>query len=401
MISKDIGLLGKADLEELVQEQVPEGRTIDYKLTLPTSTDDGKKEFLADISSFANASGGDLIYGILESRTSDNKPTGLPQEVKGLGSINQDSELLRLESMIRDGIAPRIEGIRLRFIEGFSDGAALLIRVPRSWRSPHLVSYKGGSRFFSRTSAGKYQLDVTEIRSAFIHSEGIADRVKNFRDSRIARIRAGEATLPMPQGPRTVLHLIPLGNPSETTLIDSGMLEQNKLSFGPIYSSAWSTRFNLDGLLLYAPSRPNEPTRTYLQLYRTGAIEAVSSDLVSFDIDDKEKTIASFTFEDVIISSTQSYVTGLQALRVAMPIAVMLTLTGVRDFTMGVDKSKWAPFFRTHKIDRDILFLPDVLIEDYRANIAEALKPVFDALWQSAGWPSSHYYDKDGHRISQ
>jgi predicted HTH transcriptional regulator len=32
-------------------------------MKLPDLTDDAKKEFLADISSFANASGGDIIYG--------------------------------------------------------------------------------------------------------------------------------------------------------------------------------------------------------------------------------------------------------------------------------------------------------------------------------------------------
>ena len=30
-----------------------------------------------------------------------------------------------------------------------------------------MVTYKGTSRFFARNSAGKYQLDVQEIRAAF------------------------------------------------------------------------------------------------------------------------------------------------------------------------------------------------------------------------------------------
>ena len=41
-----------------------EGRTLDYKRTLPGSTDEEKREFLADVSSFANAAGGDIVYGI-------------------------------------------------------------------------------------------------------------------------------------------------------------------------------------------------------------------------------------------------------------------------------------------------------------------------------------------------
>ena len=43
----------------------------------------------------------------------------------------------------------------------------VLVRIPRSWVSPHMVTHKGTSRFFARNSAGKYQLDVSELRTAF------------------------------------------------------------------------------------------------------------------------------------------------------------------------------------------------------------------------------------------
>jgi len=39
---------------------------LDYKRDVPGESDQDKKEFLADISSFANATGGDLIYGVDE-----------------------------------------------------------------------------------------------------------------------------------------------------------------------------------------------------------------------------------------------------------------------------------------------------------------------------------------------
>ena len=41
-----------------------------YKQKFPTNSDVDRKEFLADISSFANASGGDLVFGITEENGS-------------------------------------------------------------------------------------------------------------------------------------------------------------------------------------------------------------------------------------------------------------------------------------------------------------------------------------------
>ena len=51
-----------ADLQALIENEVAESRTIEYKQSLPGNSRDDRKEFLADVSSFANASGGHLIY---------------------------------------------------------------------------------------------------------------------------------------------------------------------------------------------------------------------------------------------------------------------------------------------------------------------------------------------------
>ncbi len=53
-----------AALARLVADRVPEGRHLEYKETLPGDSERDKREFLADISAFANSAGGDLIYGV-------------------------------------------------------------------------------------------------------------------------------------------------------------------------------------------------------------------------------------------------------------------------------------------------------------------------------------------------
>jgi hypothetical protein len=44
-------------------------------------------------------------------------------------------------------------------------------------------------------------------------------------------------------------------------------------------------------------------------------------------------------------------------------------------------------------IDRDTLMLPEVLIEEYGAEIGKLLRPSFDALWQACGLEKSLNYD--------
>lgn len=57
MINKHLDKIDLNDLEQLRSNAVLEGKTIEYKKLLPTNSDADRKEFLADISSFANASG--------------------------------------------------------------------------------------------------------------------------------------------------------------------------------------------------------------------------------------------------------------------------------------------------------------------------------------------------------
>jgi len=153
-LEKSFEELNEADLLSLVKDQVPEKRAIEYKRELPSDTYEGKKEFLADISSLVNASGGHLIFGVQEE-------SGLPIAVVGVPCDDPDRERLRLENIIRDGIEPRLQGILVRGIRLASGTYAFVLRVPRSWSKPHVVNYKGHWRFYSRNSAGKYLSLIT------------------------------------------------------------------------------------------------------------------------------------------------------------------------------------------------------------------------------------------------
>src|SRR5260370_6883015 len=204
-INNALHSIKESDLQALIDNQVSEHRTIEYKEVLPGNADGDKKEFLADVSSFANASGGDLIYGIREQ-------SGVPIELTGLELSDVDAEILRLESCILNGITPRL----FRIVEthhvalSWKNRYAIIIRIRESWTAPHMVTFKNDSKFFTRDSRGKHQLNVSELRSAFLLSETAAERIRNFRTERLGKIVAGEGAIPLNEhAPKLVLHIVP------------------------------------------------------------------------------------------------------------------------------------------------------------------------------------------------
>ena len=179
VINKQLENISEADLQSLIDEEKIEKKVLDYKSELPGNSDSDKKDFLANVSSFANAVGGDLIYGVIEDRK-----TGKPEKLEGIEIINVDQEILRLDQIIRNGIEPNIpsSSINIREIQLKNSKYVLIIRINRSWISPHRISFRSWDRFYSRSTNGKYPLDVQELKSAFILSESIGDKIKQFRN---------------------------------------------------------------------------------------------------------------------------------------------------------------------------------------------------------------------------
>jgi hypothetical protein len=56
MIYQAIEKIAEQDLLDLIEAKRAEGAQLDYKRELPGASDADKKEFLSDVSSFANAS---------------------------------------------------------------------------------------------------------------------------------------------------------------------------------------------------------------------------------------------------------------------------------------------------------------------------------------------------------
>jgi len=378
---KQLEDITEADLEALVEGQVSETKTIEYKQALPARSDSAKKEFLADVSSLANAGGGHLVYGIREEE-------GVPQEICGLEVTNVDAETLRLESMMRDGIDPRIPATKVSHVPMASDKVAIVIEIPRSWAGPHRVIFSGHDKFYSRNSAGKYPLDVDELRAAFLLSETAAKRIRNFRAERLAKIVADETPVPVRDNPKVVLHLVPLGASQSTTGVDISVAQDSEF-FRPLFGSITIRRYNFDGLL----ASYNRPADSYLQLFRNGALEMVDALVMKSE----DRSIPSRTFEEELVKGMGRYLSLEKQLGMEPPLFVLLTLLGVHGYDMGVMRGfPRTPQEEERTIDRDILNISEILVEDLDTDVPKLMKPAFDAVWNAAGWSGSRYYDAGG-----
>ena len=384
MIIKNIAEVTEQDLQDLVDNSVLESKTLEYKQSLTVIKDLEKKEFLADVSSFANASGGDLIYGISQDRN-----TGAPKSLDGLSIPNIDQEITRLENIIRDGIRPRIPSITQTPITlSNTNNIALIIRVPRSWNKPHRVVFKNDGKFHARNSNGKYLLDVGELRIMFNLSETLAEKIRNFREGRISTIVANEGPVPLVDNPKILLHLIPLDSftPGQRCNLDNA--RNLAMRMRPMHVSGYDYRYNLDGFLTYS-YREDAGSHSYVQLFRNGIIEAVDGATIG-----PQKSLPSVAFVNQLTESLEAYLDLMSSLAVETPIFLFLSLLDVRGCVMAVG----GPFRERNAIDRDMLLLPEVIIENYDMPVDDILRPCFDSIWNACGFPRCPNYDETGKR---
>ena len=383
-LHKQLELIKESDLEDLILNQTSEGKKIEYKKTIFGNKDSDKKEFLADVSSFANTMGGDIIYGLEEV-------DGIPKTITGLKETNVDALKLRIESIIQNGVRPRIPNIKVHDVK-CSSGTVIIIRIPRSWASPHMVTFGNHSKFFSRNSAGKYQLDVDELRTAFLISETGAERIRNFRIDRLGKIISGDTPILLKDTPKIVFHIVPFNAFDLRVKLDIINTLRDFSKLRPLGANSWNHRYNFDGILTYSTIPNTDFAYSYLQIFQNGILEAVQSSLLK--LRDDRKIIPSIAFEEYLIKGLPNLLTIQRQIGVEPPLFIMLSLLDVQGYIMGVDTSRFL-YENFHPIDKKDLVIPEIMIESFECEYAKVLKPLFDSVWNATGHAGSINYDSN------
>lgn len=144
ILTKPIDNLELGDIEELIEAQLPEGQSIEYKRGVPDKkgndswtkkrqlSDSGRNKLLAEIIGFANSSGGTLVIGIEETGDKPAKP-------KSIVPLAEPHELAdRIAKQVRDCIDPPISGVSVQGVETDTSGNGIVVvRVQQSRKRPH------------------------------------------------------------------------------------------------------------------------------------------------------------------------------------------------------------------------------------------------------------------------
>ena len=378
--------LTEKDLNNLIVNKVIESKTIDYKLQYNLESDDGKIKFLANFSAFANAEGGNLIYGIKEKE-------GLPIEIVGINTENIDAEILKIESLLRDNIEPRIWGYEIKPVLLSNGKYVVVIFIPKSFNSPHVVNFGKHWRFYSRNSAGKYQLDVQELKSLFLASENVAEKIRNFRAERISRIINKELPIQMDDEPKFVLHIVPLVSFTQNIHfnLDNKMLNEIEKRIRELHNG----KYTFEGYLFH--NAYSKATK-YIHIFRNGIIEIVNSEYSSEN--ESEKFIHWKQYEEEFYQYTLSLTELLNLYGIFPPFILMNSIINIKGYKFNLPENNYR-LLSNETIHENILLIPEILITQTDEITREFLRPIFDPLWNACGFPHSWNYNNEGKWVGE
>jgi hypothetical protein len=109
-----------------------------------------------------------------------------------------------------------------------------------------------------------------------------------------------------------------------------------------------------------------------------------------------KKLIPTIALEDALIEGVGRGLSFMkELLGIDPPVFLLVSMLRVKGYRLAV-----APRFRSFtgqgSVDRDALILPEEFIEDVAGDPTQLLRPVFDAIWNAAGWISCLDYDGKG-----
>jgi hypothetical protein len=111
--------------------------------------------------------------------------------------------------------------------------------------------------------------------------------------------------------------------------------------------------------------------------------------------------IPSLAYEEALVSYLPHCFEILRTLGCNPPVVVGISLIGVRGQKMALDAQRQLAMGASGAIDRDVLVLPEIFVENLSARADLLLKPVLDLVWNACGYDASVYFDQNGNWIGR
>ena len=264
--------------------------------------------------------------------------------------------------------------------------------VPKVYVSgpPLPCSHALGSDGGIREGARKRQLEMPEIKAAFINGDNLKKKITDFRADRVGKVLIGESPIRLVEGIVQVLHVLPYSCLYSNASVDVfRALDWSRI---PVMSQnlGLSSKINIDGVVAHRVINP-QGSGAYTQLFRNGMIESVR--VFPPRSDTGELVLPSTSYEREIIEFLKGIKKVLTELDISGPMIILYSLLNVKNVQLGVSNN-YLLDEGTGIFDRDQILLPDIVIEDMAIDEGMALRPLFDLVWNAAGFRQSLNYDQ-------
>jgi hypothetical protein len=399
MLVDDWDELSAETLITAIENSYPEGKELEFKREQNPKNKGHKQSTVGEVVSFANASGGDLVIGMVDK---EGTASGLwPKKYDDVDSTklqwvdiikrNTDPEL---PQHLVDVKAIEIGDAHEDYVDDHAPsktGWVLVVRTKRSWRAPHREKLK--RHFYERSAGGKTPLDTGAIRRAMLQGDLVVERAREFRDDRLAAIQANDVAVPLAPQPKVVLHVVPSNAFSTEGTLDPSAAAQSlgtnqdvhPVLLDPNRRHMGRDRYTEDGYLHGQQTRSSQNTfATYTLTFRSGVIEALTANSYN-NPDQGYPYIASGHVENCLQTALPTYVEFLTQQDGAFPFYCFVSLVGAHGMAVGSIRTSMASPDSLSVVSRDIARPPATLIESPKSDLEPVIHSLIDSIHNVGG----------------
>lgn len=172
-------------IKQHVSGKIQENLHLEYKACADLLGNVNLPELTKDVSAFANADGGTLIFGVCEGNQKDNTkhvPIAIDQGFERSGKVNANW----LENILLSNIAPKIQGLKPYEIDLENGNFILVLEVPQSQYGPHMAK---DNKYHRRRQTKAEPMEHYEVEDVRNRSRGPLLRlnVEHFQEGTVLR----------------------------------------------------------------------------------------------------------------------------------------------------------------------------------------------------------------------
>lgn len=156
--------LDVAAIIQYISQRQEENLQLEFKTVgiVDLSSRDDRKNLAITMSSFANSSGGLIVWGVIAKKNAE----GIDCAVDRLEIAPLPQFMSQLTRFAGDALSPRAEGVKHRAIFVNADAGFALTLVPESASGPHMAKL-GEDRYYKRSGDSNYKMEHYDLEDMF------------------------------------------------------------------------------------------------------------------------------------------------------------------------------------------------------------------------------------------